>query len=294
MTGKTQTGPLVSIVLPTHNGSKHLQSAIDSCLAQTYSHFELIVVDDGSTDLSVGEILDHQTDPRVRSVRLKKNVGLPEALNTGFREVTGELLTWTSDDNLYRPNALDVMMQALVRLRADFVYAGMTAIDDDGVAMEPLPAAPPEHLLFDNPVGGCFLYTAKAFRETGWFDNTTFLCEDYDYWIRVWKRFRVRALSDDLYLYRRHARSLSSVHTREGVRVKIEAVRRKHFTRAEILKTDGIRAFRRDDLATARKNLLGALLRRPWWVDLYRPFAISALPSGVVDAFVRVKRLFRT
>jgi glycosyltransferase involved in cell wall biosynthesis len=110
MTGQ----PLVSIILPTYNGSRFLERAIQSCLGQTYFSIELIIVDDASTD-STPEILARavKQDTRVRVIWHDRNRKLPAALNTGFSEAKGEFLTWTSDDNEYLPNAIEQMVDFL-------------------------------------------------------------------------------------------------------------------------------------------------------------------------------------
>src|SRR5262245_61923913 len=95
--------PSVSIVLPTYNGSRFLAESIQSCLDQTYPDFELIIVDDCSTDVTPAIIAEFSArDSRVHTVRHEKNKKLPGALNTGMALSRGRFLTWTSDDNLYR------------------------------------------------------------------------------------------------------------------------------------------------------------------------------------------------
>ena len=107
--------PKVSIVLPTYNGaSKYLRQAIESCLNQTYRDIELIVVDDCSTD-STPDVVRSFNDPRIRYVRNETNQRLPRSLNIGFALTTGEYLTWTSDDNEFLPEAVDVMLDFLTR-----------------------------------------------------------------------------------------------------------------------------------------------------------------------------------
>lgn len=100
-----ENSPKVSIVLPTYNGARYLRQSIDSCLGQTYRNLELIVVDDASTD-TTPEIIRSYQDPRIRVIRHEKSKMLPESLNTGFRAVSGDYLTWTSDDNYYVPEAI--------------------------------------------------------------------------------------------------------------------------------------------------------------------------------------------
>lgn len=204
--------PGVSIVLPTYNGSRYLAQAIQSCRAQTYQDWELIVVDDCSTDSTPSIIAEFSArDPRVRSVRHETNRRLPGALNTGFASSRGRYLTWTSDDNLYRPEAIAEMAAVLDREpEVALVYAPMTYIDPDGRPLGPgYSGGPPDHLAFGAQVGGCFLYRRKVYETIGDYAEDLFMVEDWDYWIRVADKFQIRALPKDLYLFRLHDESLS-------------------------------------------------------------------------------------
>ena len=90
---------LVTVVLPVYNQADLLEKSIDSVLAQTYQEFELIIVNDGSTD-GVEAILDkYVTHPKVL-ILTQQNQKLPTALNTGFAHAKGEFYTWTSADNV--------------------------------------------------------------------------------------------------------------------------------------------------------------------------------------------------
>ena len=108
--------PKVSIVLPVYNGEKYLRESLDSILTQTFSDWELIIVNDCSTDGTQNIIEEYVSkDSRIRTIKNSINQKLPESLNIGFRISTGEYLTWTSDDNMYRPEALEVMTNYLDR-----------------------------------------------------------------------------------------------------------------------------------------------------------------------------------
>jgi glycosyltransferase involved in cell wall biosynthesis len=206
------SGPLVSIVLPTYNGSRYLDASISSCLNQTYSNIELIVVDDCYTD-STPEILRKRAaeDARVRVITHETNKKLPGALNTGFSWASGAYLSWTSDDNLYRPTAIEHMVNALSSQPAvSVVYAAYSVIDDAGQVVNTVPAARPSHLVLGNVVGACFLYTKAVQERIGPYDEAIFLAEDYDFWLRAAQQFQFAALDIDLYAYREHQQSLSA------------------------------------------------------------------------------------
>ena len=123
--------PKVSVVLPTYNGAAFLGESITSIVRQSLSSWELIIVDDGSTD-STPEIIQEfvARDSRIRQVRHSENQNLPIALNTGFLEAKGEYFTWSSDDNVYSQNAFEKLITVLNhRDEIDIVYADFDMID---------------------------------------------------------------------------------------------------------------------------------------------------------------------
>ncbi len=201
----------VSIVLPTYNGSKYLHQSIESCLMQTHRNIELIIVDDGSAE-DIGKIVNSFGDSRIKFFRHDKNRGVAEALNTGFRNSTGLYLTWTSDDNYYVETAVEELVRFLQTYpRVDFVHAERYNLDertaDQGWWIQrTLPAS---LLKIDCGIGACFLYKRKVYEAIGDYDAAASLNEDYDYWIRVSKRFNMQRLFKPLYYYRYHEESLT-------------------------------------------------------------------------------------
>src|SRR3984957_2046626 len=124
--------PLISIVLPTYNGAHYLRKSVDSCLAQTFTDFELIIVDDCSSD-DTGIIADQYAaqDPRVRVIHNDFNKKLPLSLNTGFEQARGIYHSWTSDDNYYAPEALEALVWELrAHPDVDLVYTDYYLVDD--------------------------------------------------------------------------------------------------------------------------------------------------------------------
>lgn len=199
----------VSIVMPTYNGAQYLNQALDSCLSQTWTNLELIVVIDGSRD-NTRDILGQIADERLKIVEHESNKGLAEAINTGMAASCGELLTWTSDDNLYLPHAIEKMATTLIECPAvDFVYAGYYLIDDEGRITAVIPALGPERLWEKDVVGACFLYRRVVWEQTGRFNPERRNIEDYEYWLRASRKFAMLAEPEILYQYREHPLSLT-------------------------------------------------------------------------------------
>lgn len=270
-------GPRVSIVLPVYNGERYLAASIESVVDQTFRDWELIVVDDGSVDKSPTIAREYtEADERIRLICNSKNLRLPETLNVGFTHATGEYYTWTSDDNLYRPEAIGCMVAQLdEEPELAFVYADQTEIDEAGDLIAHVRAEPPERLTSRNVVGACFLYRNDVGAAVGKYDDSVCGAEDYDYWLRVFARYRIAPLHVDLYQYRRHPHSLTKtqwlqvcravmeVHERYLNRVKIfrRTQRSDHFARmaADYYRHRCLRLF----LASASRGLRHAPMRFP-------------------------------
>ncbi|MDQ6891348.1 MAG: glycosyltransferase [Acidobacteriota bacterium] len=220
------SGTKVSIVLPTLNGTRYLTQAIESCLSQTHRNIELIVVDDGSGPEVEAIVGRYRSDPRLRYERHHLNRGVGESLNTGFRLATGSHLTWTSDDNYYEPHAIEEMLSYLGRYPdVDFVYAESYEVTDSGAATRLIRPGPPSSLRINNFVGACFLYKRHVYEKVGDYKPLP-LVEDYDYWIRVARAFRMQRLFKTLYFYRAHPASLTGRHSWREVDERVTHIKR--------------------------------------------------------------------
>ena len=216
----------VSIVLPTYNGTKYLAQSLESCFAQSHHAIEVIVVDDGSGP-AVAETVARFSGFPLKYLRHDTNRGLPAALNTGFAEASGALLTWTSDDNSYTPDAIEQMVRFLCTYPdVDFVYSDAYEIDAEGNVVGMLWVPPPEWLRVKNRVGGSFMYRRRVYEALGGYDPGAVLAEDYDYWLRVARSFTMQRLFRLLYYYRYHPRSLTASCARQEVKGQAERVRR--------------------------------------------------------------------
>jgi glycosyltransferase involved in cell wall biosynthesis len=228
----------VSIVLPVYNGAEYVTEALDSILAQTYTNFELIAVDDGSTD-ATPQILDDYAarDSRMRVIH-QENQRLPGALNTGFRAAMGEYLTWSSADNRLKPDFLARMVDCLRRHPEwDAVYANVDIIGDDGKQLlnsewyygyqYPLGSGHvyfPEDLselnvVANNYVGAAFMYRKRVDFLLGGYSPYRFGTEDYDFWMRVNALMDLHHVDfkEQVYDYRFHATSLTSRDEELGI-----------------------------------------------------------------------------
>ena len=265
--------PEVSIVLPTYNGSDYLRDSVQSCLAQTFEDFELICVDDASTD-ETPRILSElcELDDRMRVIRHETNKRLPAALNTGFRAARGKYQTWTSDDNLYEPHALEAMVRFLdTNEDVEVVYAAYSVIDADDRKVCEVEPEQPVVLFTRNVVGACFLHRQHVYSELGGYREEAFLAEDYDFWLRCFLRYRMEPLYENLYRYRHHDGALTARAPQEIRKARKNAlvdmlnsaagVQGRELSRAYLTVAQDSAAL--GDTVGTRRHLAAALLRRP-------------------------------
>ncbi|MGQ9652147.1 MAG: glycosyltransferase [Phycisphaerae bacterium] len=175
----------------------------------------LLVVDGGSQDGTVDTIQGY-SDPRLLLIHQPGNSGrLPGAINLGLARATGDYLTWTSDDNVYQPDAISTMATYLDDHPAvDWVYTDYWRVDEEGQVLAKVVAKPVEEWLLRGINGPCFLFRRRVYEALGEQDTQFPLAADYEYWLRAWRRpFRMQPLNVPVYRYRLHPYSLTS---REG------------------------------------------------------------------------------
>lgn len=205
--------PKISIVLPTYNGEKYIQESIESIINQTFKDWELIIVNDCSNDntsLIVNEYI--KKDNRIRVINNNENKKLPASLNVGFNNAKGEYYTWTSDDNLYKNIALEVMYDFLEKNKKyQMVCAGMNYVDENGKKLYKHIQYSDELMYYNDCVGACFLYRKTVVDDIGEYNIDKFCIEDYEYWMRVLKKYgTIGYINKSLYDYRVHEESLTA------------------------------------------------------------------------------------
>lgn len=205
--------PVVSIVLPSYNGSKYICESIDSILSQTFYDWELIIVNDCSTDNTLDIAREYAAkDDRISVINNEVNQKLPASLNIGFHQAKGQYLTWTSDDNIYKPDALREMYDFLEKNPTQkMVCCDMDTIDSEGKVTGVRDNFDPVYMHYNNCVGACFMYHREVLDTVGEYTIGKFCVEDYDYWLRIMRHYgTIGYLHKNLYYYRVHEDSLSS------------------------------------------------------------------------------------
>ncbi|MCL6640281.1 MAG: glycosyltransferase [Candidatus Rokubacteria bacterium] len=190
MDGATSRRPLISVVIPAYNVEAYVGAAIESVLRQTYGHYEVVVVDDGSTDGTAAAVRRYGS--RVRYVH-RPNGGLAAARNTGLDHSTGEIVVFLDADDLLLPEALE----AQAAVFADdpgvgVVYAWARYVDQDGALLDDAMRTAPGAVTLRRILlgGNSVLFSLAAvrrvvFERVGRFDETLRQSEDWDMILRM-------------------------------------------------------------------------------------------------------------
>ncbi|MDR2105529.1 MAG: glycosyltransferase family 2 protein [Deferribacteraceae bacterium] len=225
--------PKITVILPTYNGGQFLAQSVESIIAQTENDWELIIVNDCSTDntLEIAEGFSAK-DSRIQVITNRTNMKLPASLNIGFSKARGRYFTWTSDDNLYKPNALEIMAAYLDNRReVDFITANSDIIGEEGEVLKQkyntADIRLPVELILGCNISAAFMYRREIAEAVGGYDENLFCAEDYDYWCRIALAGNIGYINDNIYQYRKHKNSLSTTKRKEAEKNKL-LVQKKH------------------------------------------------------------------
>jgi glycosyltransferase involved in cell wall biosynthesis len=203
--------PKISIVIPVYNGANFLREAVDSALAQTYANFEILVVNDGSSDGGATRAIAESYGDKIRYFE-KSNGGVSSALNFGIKQMTGEFFSWLSHDDLYLPQKLENQVHALNELPAEkrsktILYSDFQLIDHQSrpfreVRFGKLHSKEQlNHRLFpvlNGLLHGCTLLIPRQAFEIGMFDEDLRQAQDEDLWFLLFQHFDVLHKSEVL------------------------------------------------------------------------------------------------
>ena len=251
--------PKVSVVIPTYNNAHYIGEALDSVLAQGFTDFEIVVVDDGSTDDTERVVAAY--GGRIR-YHWQANGGLAVARNTGMRLSRGEFLTYLDADDVWERDNLRFKV-ALLDQHPDLggVFSEFAIFDDQGTrhafgtrhmfpffartgrGLDDVLQAPRSATLSDGHIiqastgfafddlfwGNFILPTSMVFRiafarEVGEFRPELRTQQDYEYWLRFSKRYALAHLNQPLVRYRRHADQLTDHSRIENILIAVEGI----------------------------------------------------------------------
>lgn len=208
--------PLVSVVLASYNMGRYLPMAVESVLASSYPHIEVIVVDDGSTDDTGARMAPLLADARVRYFR-QENQGQPRAKNRGLREARGEYIAFCDADDLWEPEKLALQLPRFGDPAVGVVYSEVSFIDERGRRYDRPPAYQRHsgmvttQLLLKNFIPfGTSVFRRQCMERNGMFDERYRMGIDWDLWLRYSLDWGFAYVPDRTYIYREWSGQMSN------------------------------------------------------------------------------------
>lgn len=202
--------PAVSVVMSVYNGQTYLAEAIGSILAQTFSDFEFIIVDDGSTD-ATAEIIESCRDVRIRCLRNGRNLGLAASLNIGIEAATGQYVARMDADDISRPDRLARQI-AFMKSHSTVGVCGswIEVVGDNVQQVWEYPAGAEEihaRLLFDCSMAHptVLFDRARWIKARLFYDSTYTYAQDYELWCRAVRSLSLANVQEVLLVRRIHA-----------------------------------------------------------------------------------------
>jgi glycosyltransferase involved in cell wall biosynthesis len=265
------TKPQITVFMAVYNGARYLNEAIDSALNQTFKDFELLIIDDGSTDQSA-EIIQSYKDPRIRFLRNEKNLGIVATRNRGIKEMRGDYLAILDCDDVSPPSRLKKELSFLKKNHDFGLVGGKTKyIDQNG---EPagvilkynfLPEKFPALLLFTN----CFSNSAVMIRTSALppdgYRDFGGACE-YDLWTRMAKKWRLKNLPHIMLKYRTHDKSMTLVSSQQ-LEEQASQIIKNQLADLKIFPSHEELLIHQTNFACRDKNPLEFLCQRDAWLQ---------------------------
>lgn len=208
----------LSVIMPVYNGQRYLEDAINSVLSQTFKDYELLIIDDGSTDSSL-KIIQSINDTRIRFLKNEKNQGIAYTRNVGLKESIGEFLAWMDCDDLIEPNRFEFQINYLRNNPAVGVCGtalkrfgeGKPRVSREYSESEVIKAA----LLFRPAIRpATAMCRMKMVREANLsYDTRLAVAEDYDFFFEASFHFPIENLKPVLYHYRASESSTMKIYS---------------------------------------------------------------------------------
>ena len=218
--------PAVSIVTPVYNVENWIGATMDSVRAQTFPDWEMLLVEDGSTDRTVKviqEYLERTGENRIRLIRQEKNGGAARARNRGVQEAAGRYIAYVDADDLWEPEKLEHQIAFLEEHSAAFGFTGYEFADEYGKGLGKIVRVP-ERLDYGEALKNTTIFTSTVMFDTkripkDQLEMPIMKSEDTALWWKVLRQgYLAYGLDENLVKYRRAGKSLSSN--------KLEAIRR--------------------------------------------------------------------
>jgi glycosyltransferase involved in cell wall biosynthesis len=215
--GNDNMNPLVTIIIPTYNRAEFLPQAIDGALSQTYADFELLILDDASTDNTPDVVLPYLVDQRIRYFKNSKNLGISRNRNYGLSLAKGEYVAMLDSDDVWLGvRKLQIQVDILeLETKCGLVGTDATIIDKNGLKIGSITnfgsdAAIRMTVFIKNQfVQSSVLIRKQALADVGDYNEAIPIWEDYELWLRIGEKYKLRNVQELLTGYRDHDTNVS-------------------------------------------------------------------------------------
>ncbi|ALX49937.1 glycosyltransferase family 2 protein [Lentibacillus amyloliquefaciens] len=210
-----EANPLISIITPAYNAEEFIKETIESVLAQTYSNWEMIIVDDRSADGTVAEVKAYEKqDDRIKLVELEENSGSAVARNTAMEQARGHYIAFLDSDDLWFPEKLENQLRFMKEKDIAFSFTKYVRMEEDGTLKDNISKAP-ESVGYNDLMKHCVIGCLTVMIDRDKVGHLKMVNirtrQDYAYWLAVTKRgFRAYGLPEVLAKYRSVENSISS------------------------------------------------------------------------------------
>jgi glycosyltransferase involved in cell wall biosynthesis len=221
--------PEISVIMSVYNGEKYLRDAIESILNQTFTDFEFIIVNDGSTDTSF-EIIKSYNDERIKIINNEKNIGLTKSLNKALKVARGEYIARQDADDISLPNRFEEQLKYLEKHpEVALLGTSVSHIEENGkITGKNILLANPsiDDFLKDNLFKhGSTMFKKEIVNKLGGYNDLFKYAQDYELWLRIAKHFEVRGLAQLLYKIRSHNEKIGITNIEESTLYRLLALR---------------------------------------------------------------------
>lgn len=215
--------------MSVYNGQKYLKQSIDSILNQTFTDFEFLIINDGSTD-STSTILNQYNDPRISIVSNQKNIGLTKSLNNGLKLAKGEYIARMDADDISQPRRLEKQLNYFDRNPETVVLGtGYSIIDSNseriGEKFFPEKPTTSDFFIENQIVHGSVMFKKSIIINLGGYNENFRYVQGYDLWLKVSKKYQIWNIPEILYKLRHHGDNITSKKKEESTLFHILATK---------------------------------------------------------------------
>lgn len=300
--------PKITVILPVYNGIDYLKESVESVLAQSFTDFEFLILDDCSTDGS-WDYLCTIKDPRVQLFQNEKNRGLFYNLNFLSKKSDAPLVKLWSQDDYMTPAALDEVVKVYDKNpELGFIYSAVKIIDENSkVTLEAKEDITPAIVDKETHARICFRWGSiagnianvtianNAFKKVGYFDESMTICGDFDMWVRIGEYFNIGFINNPIVYLRSHSKQLSrqEVYYIKHVEEDIVVYNKLFAYISQDLRKEGVKEMRESKLVFYYTLMVHAFFKngikagRKFWT------AIRKIDSPIILTayFIKIKLL---